>query len=226
MTRYPALKAKSPSPFRTALLTAAALALFTLASGLAGSLPLALADDKTDDPYSVRISATRDGAKTELTGSVSENATHTVIADLTLILDASQRGTVTSSASDGTRITLAARPAKDDKIEVDLTIEKPGTPEQKMTVQLIPGSDTGPQANAKKYTGEPINIALNNADLRDVLNTFGQITGMQMRLDDAVQGKVSINWQNVPWDEALDSIVRENGLTYRIEDKTIVVAKR
>jgi hypothetical protein len=30
----------------------------------------------------------------------------------------------------------------------------------------------------------------------------------------------------VPWDEALDSIVRENGLTYRIEGKTIVVSKR
>jgi hypothetical protein len=37
---------------------------------------------------------------------------------------------------------------------------------------------------------------------------------------------VSMSWHNVPWDEALDSIVRENGLTYRIEGSTLIVSKR
>jgi hypothetical protein len=47
-----------------------------------------------------------------------------------------------------------------------------------------------------------------------------------MRIDEAVQGKVSMTWHNVPWDEALDSIMRENGLTYRIEGSTLLVSKR
>lgn len=49
---------------------------------------------------------------------------------------------------------------------------------------------------------------------------------MKMRIDEDVQGKVSTSWQNVPWDEALDSILKENGLTYRIEGATLHVSKR
>jgi len=62
--------------------------------------------------------------------------------------------------------------------------------------------------------------------VRDVLTRLGRVSALQMRIDEAVQGKVSMSWHNVPWDEALDSIVRENGLTYRIEGSTLIVSKR
>ncbi|HET9209715.1 MAG TPA: M56 family metallopeptidase [Thermoanaerobaculia bacterium] len=57
--RYPILKAQSPSPARAALLAATALALFTLASGLVGSGPLAFADGKAPNPRTVRTTVTR-----------------------------------------------------------------------------------------------------------------------------------------------------------------------
>jgi type IV pilus assembly protein PilQ len=62
--------------------------------------------------------------------------------------------------------------------------------------------------------------------LRDVIGTFGRITGMAMQVDDSVQGKVSVSWHNVPWDQAFDSLLKDNGLTYRIEGKTIHVSKK
>lgn len=78
--RYPILRTQSPSPARTALLAATALALFTLASGLVGSGPLAFADGKAHDPHTVQRAVTRAGATVEPAGSVRENAARVVIA--------------------------------------------------------------------------------------------------------------------------------------------------
>jgi hypothetical protein len=78
--RYPILKAQSPSPARAALLTAAALALFTLASGLVGSGPLAFAEGQARPSHTVPTTATRAGATAEPAGSVLENAMREVLA--------------------------------------------------------------------------------------------------------------------------------------------------
>lgn len=77
--RYPLLRAQSPSPARAGLLTATALALFTLALGFAGSGPLAFAEGKAPIP-SVRRTATRAGAVAEPTGAVRESPARAVLA--------------------------------------------------------------------------------------------------------------------------------------------------
>jgi beta-lactamase regulating signal transducer with metallopeptidase domain len=223
---YPTLKTQAPSPWRVTLLAAAALALFTVASGLVGSGELAFADGKTHDPYAIRMTATRAGETIELAGSVRENATQALIAAPALALDASRRGNVRSSAPGGMQVTLEARPDSGDQLAVEVTIEKSGAVVQKSTLRIIPNSSTAGEARPQQYTGDPIDLTLTNADLRDVLANFGRITGLQTRIDEAVQGRVSISWHNVPWDEALDSIIRENNLTYRIEGKTLLVSKR
>jgi beta-lactamase regulating signal transducer with metallopeptidase domain len=223
---YPTLKTQAPSPWRVTLLGAAALALFTVASGLAGSSRLAFADGKAHDPYAIRMAATRAGGTIELAGSVRENATQTLIAAPALTLDASRRGSVRSSAPGGMQVALEARPDSGDQLTVEVTIEKSGALVQKSTLRIIPNSSPAGGAPPQQYTGEPIDLTLTNADLRDVLTNFGRLSGLQMRIDEAVQGTVSMSWHNVPWDEAFDSIVRENGLTYRIEGKTVLVSKR
>jgi hypothetical protein len=79
--RYPMLRAQSPSPSRAALLTATALALFTLAAGLVGSERLAFADSKARPSYTERTAA-RAEATAGPAGSVRENATRAVAASL------------------------------------------------------------------------------------------------------------------------------------------------
>lgn len=223
---YPALKAQAPSPLRVSLLTVAALALFTLASGLLGNSELAFADAKARDPYAIRMTATRTGGTIELAGAVRENATQTLIAAPALTLDASRRGSVRSSAPGGVQVSLDARPDSGDQLAVDVTIEKSGALVQKTTLRVAPNENAAAGARPEQYTGQPIDLNVANADLRDILSKLGKASGLQMRIDEAVQGKVSISWHNVPWDEALDSILRENGLTYRIEGATLLVSKR
>jgi beta-lactamase regulating signal transducer with metallopeptidase domain len=74
------------------------------------------------------------------------------------------------------------------------------------------------------YTGEPISLNLKDADMKDVLNTFAQITGYDLVMNRAVEGKtVTIDVTGMPWDEALQKIATDSGVTIRIEGKKIVV---
>ena len=222
---YPTLKAQAPSPRRVALLATAALVLFTVASGIVGSdRAFAAGADKANDPYAIRITATRVGGSILVQATVSENKTQEVIASPKVTLDSNRRASMRSETN-GLEVFFEVRPDIGDQIAVELTIEKDGRVVQRTTVPVTPiegaKADTPP-----KYSGDPISLTLKDADLRDIIGTFGKLTGMEMRMDASVQGTVTVNWHNVPWDEAFDSLLKENGMTYRIEGKTIVIAKK
>jgi type IV pilus secretin PilQ/predicted competence protein len=69
----------------------------------------------------------------------------------------------------------------------------------------------------KVYNGEPISLNLKDADLKDVLRTFGELTGLNIAIDPNVNGVVTVNFTDVPWDQALELILRQNNLTYVLE---------
>jgi type IV pilus assembly protein PilQ len=69
----------------------------------------------------------------------------------------------------------------------------------------------------KVYNGEPISLNLKDADLKDVLRTFGELTGLNIAIDPNVAGVVTVNFTDVPWDQALELILRQNNLTYVLE---------
>jgi type IV pilus assembly protein PilQ len=73
----------------------------------------------------------------------------------------------------------------------------------------------------RRYTGTPVSFDFQDADLRAVLRTFHEITGLNIVIDPAVQGTVNVALTDVPWDQALDIILRANKLGY-IVDGTIV----
>lgn len=60
----------------------------------------------------------------------------------------------------------------------------------------------------------PIDMVLSDADLRDVLQTFSQLTGNTIEYDDSVQGRVSIDVDNAPWDQVLAMVLGMNGYSY------------
>jgi len=67
------------------------------------------------------------------------------------------------------------------------------------------------------FTGEPISLSLKDADIKDVLRTFADLTGLNMAVDPGVQGSVTVDFVDVPWDQALDLILRQNNLTFSLE---------
>src|SRR5256712_1885805 len=80
-------------------------------------------------------------------------------------------------------------------------------------------SDTGP-----KYTGKRISLNFKDADLKDVFRLFHEITGYNIVLDPAVSGQLTIVLENVPEDQALDIILKNNGLDKVFENNVIRIA--
>ncbi len=75
-----------------------------------------------------------------------------------------------------------------------------------------------------KYTGEPISLSLKDADIKDVLRVFHDISKMNIVVHPAVSGKVTVDLVNVPWDQAMDIVLKNNGLDYVYENNVIWVA--
>jgi len=80
-------------------------------------------------------------------------------------------------------------------------------------------SDNGP-----KYTGKRISLNFKDADLKDVFRLFHEITGFNIVLDPAVSGTLTIVLENVPEDQALDIILKNNGLDKVFENNVIRIA--
>jgi type IV pilus assembly protein PilQ len=72
-----------------------------------------------------------------------------------------------------------------------------------------------------RYTGQPVSLDFQGADLRAVLRTFAEISGLNIVIDPTIQGTVDVALRDVPWDQALDIILRANRLGY-VVDGTIV----
>jgi type IV pilus assembly protein PilQ len=80
-------------------------------------------------------------------------------------------------------------------------------------------------AQDKKYTGHPITMDFQGVDLRSVLRTFAEISGLNMVIDPDVQGTVDMILTDVPWDQALEVILRGNSLDYTVDGSIVRVAR-
>jgi type IV pilus assembly protein PilQ len=77
---------------------------------------------------------------------------------------------------------------------------------------------------AQKFTGFPISLDFQGADLRAVLRTFAEISGLNIVIDPAIQGTVDVALRDVPWDQALDIILRANRLGYSVDGTIVRIA--
>ena len=75
--------------------------------------------------------------------------------------------------------------------------------------------------NGGKFSGQPISIHLKNVDIRDVLYFISEETGLNMVISDDVTGSLSIKLRNVPWDQALVTIMKTKKLGYLREGNVI-----
>ena len=82
-------------------------------------------------------------------------------------------------------------------------------------------SFTTPQGQPRQYTGTPYDFDFQGADLRMVLRSFAQLSGLNLVIDPAVDGTVDIKLTQVPWDQALDVILKSSKLTYVTEGTVI-----
>jgi len=74
------------------------------------------------------------------------------------------------------------------------------------------------------YSGKEISLNLVDADLKQVFRLFHEISGLNFVLDPSVAGHVTIVLDHVPWDQALDIILKNNGLDKQLEHNVIRIA--
>jgi hypothetical protein len=77
---------------------------------------------------------------------------------------------------------------------------------------------------APEFSGEPITLKLNDADLRDVLRTFSKLTPVTIDFDSSIDRTVTVDLHDVPWDQALNLILRINSLGWTRKGDTMKVA--
>jgi len=87
-----------------------------------------------------------------------------------------------------------------------------------------PGQSLGAPPAERRFTGTPISLDFQGADLRAVLRTFAEVSGLNMVIDPAVTGTVDVALRDVPWDQALDIILRANKLGYAVDGTIVRIA--
>ena len=80
------------------------------------------------------------------------------------------------------------------------------------------------QDEKPQYTGERLTLNFQEIETRAVLQLLADASGQNIVVSDTVTGNVTLRLQNVPWDQALDIVLRTKGLDKRKQDNVIIVA--
>jgi type IV pilus assembly protein PilQ len=81
-----------------------------------------------------------------------------------------------------------------------------------------------PAANGSKYTGEPISVNLKDVDLKDFFRLIHEISGLNVVLDPQIHGTLTIVLDDVPWDQALDIVLKNNDLSRQLDGNVLRIA--
>lgn len=99
--------------------------------------------------------------------------------------------------------------------------------DQLYTLELQPLTEerlAARRAAEPRFTGERISLSFQSIDVRALLQIIAEVAGTNLVVSDSVTGEIALRLQNVPWDQALDIVLRSKGLAARKEGNVIVVA--
>jgi type IV pilus assembly protein PilQ len=80
------------------------------------------------------------------------------------------------------------------------------------------------QADRFVYSGEKLSLNFQDIDVRSVLQLIADFTNLNLVASDTVQGSITLRLQNVPWDQALDLVLKTKGLAKRQVGNVLLVA--
>ncbi|ROM17025.1 type IV pilus assembly protein PilQ [Pseudomonas sp. NFPP10] len=98
--------------------------------------------------------------------------------------------------------------------------------DNRLTVSVRPLAETSSRAAAARpaYKGEKLSLNFQDIEVRSVLQLIADFTGLNLVASDTVQGGITLRLQNVPWDQALDLVLRTKGLDSRKIGNVLLVA--
>lgn len=127
---------------------------------------------------------------------------------------------------------VASVDAYNDKGNGVITIQSVGSyeymayqAENKLTISLKRPEDKSPaKAKAQTYTGNKISLDFQDIEVRRVLQLLADFTGINMVAADTVQGNITLRLKDVPWDQALDIVLKTKNLDKRRNGNVIWIA--
>lgn len=165
----------------------------------------------------VPVDVSSDGGKirvevrnTNLPTSLQRRLDVTDFATPVQIIDALQEGdhTVFTIAAEGSYDYLAYQ--ADDIMSIDVTL---------LTAEEVEARD-----DIFKYTGEKLSLNFQDIEVRSVLQLIADFTDLNLVASDTVSGRITLRLKNVPWDQALELILKTKGLDQRQVGNVLLVA--
>lgn len=121
-----------------------------------------------------------------------------------------------------------------DRNGATITIEPSGTydylayqTDNTLTISVKPLSERDleqQKADRFAYSGEKLSLNFQDIDVRSVLQLIADFTDLNLVASDTVQGNITLRLQNVPWDQALDLVLKTKGLDKRQVGNVLLVA--
>ena len=134
-----------------------------------------------------------------------------------------------ATAASAAQVMANGAPVHSDPSLLPVPSASLGAPAANLAAQQQQQMQRAAQAPApagQRYTGEPISVNLKDVDLKDFFRLIHEISGLNIVLDPSVQGSLTLVLDDVPWDQALDIVLQNNGLDRRLEGNVLRIATR
>ena len=92
-----------------------------------------------------------------------------------------------------------------------------------VSVKPLTQEEVDAKAREFQFTGEKLSLNFQDIEVRAVLQLIADFTDLNLVASDTVSGRITLRLQNVPWDQALDLILRTKGLDKRKEGNVLMV---
>ena len=93
-----------------------------------------------------------------------------------------------------------------------------------INVSVVPEEQREERKKQFPFTGEKLSLNFQNIEVRAVLQLIADFTGLNLVASDTVQGSITLRLQNVPWDQALDLVLKTKGLGKRQMGSVLLIA--
>jgi type IV pilus secretin PilQ/predicted competence protein len=167
--------------------------------------------------------------------NLSQPVAHHVRADRNSVVVDFDKAPVKSTANvmPAPKPTSVGTPNNGDELRALVTANRAAVdPIAALGLNASPGQAQVPAASQqpnvptsqRRFSGNPVSLDFQGADLRAVLRTFSEISSLNIVIDPTVTGTVDVALKDVPWDQALDIILRANKLSYTVDGTIIRIA--
>ena len=99
--------------------------------------------------------------------------------------------------------------------------------ENQLIVDFKPITDTDAEERLRArfpYTGEKLSLNFQDIDIRSVLQIIADVTDMNLVVSDTVSGNITLRLKNVPWDQALELVLKTKSLDKRLTGNVMMIA--